>query len=40
MSDIREVSKNLAIKRWFPLDFAKILQGRHFMVDGPKTSKI
>ena len=33
MSDIREV---LAIKRWFPFNFAKTLQGRHFVVGGPK----
>ena len=28
--------KILAIKRWFPFNFAKILQGRHFVVGGPK----
>ena len=28
--------KILAIKRWFPFNFAKILQGRHFLVGGPK----
>ena len=26
----------LVIKRWFPFTFAKILQGRHFVVGGPK----
>ena len=31
--------KTLAIKRWFPFNFAKILQGRHSVVDGPKTFK-
>ena len=28
--------KILAIKRWFPFNFAKILQCRHFLVGGPK----
>ena len=32
--------KILAIKRWFPFNFAIILQGRHFVVDGPKNFKL
>ena len=32
--------KILAIKRWFLFDFAKILQGRHFLVGGPKNFKL
>ena len=32
--------KILAIKRWFPFNFAKILQGRHFVVGGPKNFKL
>ena len=32
--------KVLAIKRWFPFNFAKILQDRHFVVGGPKTFKL
>ena len=28
--------KILAIKRWFPFNFANILQGRHFVVGRPK----
>ena len=29
-----------AIKRWFLFSFAKILQGRHFAVAGPKNFKL
>ena len=32
--------KMLAIKRWFLFNFAKILQGRHFVVGGPKNFKL
>ena len=32
--------KILAIKRWFLFNFAKILQGRLFMVGGPKNFKL
>ena len=32
--------KILAIKRWFPFNFAKILQGRHFVVGGSKNFKL
>ena len=32
--------KILAIKRWYPFNFAKILQGRHFVVGGPKNFKL
>ena len=32
--------KILAIKRWFPFNFAKILQGRHFVKGGPKNFKL
>ena len=32
--------KILAIKRWFPFDFAKILQGHYFVVGGPKNFKL
>ena len=32
--------KMLAIKRWFPFNFEKILQGRHFVVGGPKNFKL
>ena len=32
--------KILGIKRWLPFNFAKILQGRHFVVGGPKTFKL
>ena len=32
--------KILAIKRWFPFNFAKILQDRHFVVGGPKDVKL
>ena len=32
--------KILAIKRWFPFNFAKILQGCHFVVGGPKNFKL
>ena len=32
--------KILAIKRWFPLNFAKMLQGRYFVVGGPKNHKL
>ena len=32
--------KILAIKRWFPFNFTKIVQGRHFVVDGPKNFKL
>ena len=32
--------KILFIKRWFPFYFAIILQGRHFVVDGPKNFKL
>ena len=32
--------KILAIKRWFPFNFAKILHGRHFVVGGPKIFKL
>ena len=32
--------KILAIKRWFPFNFAKILQGFHFVVGGPKNFKL
>ena len=38
MSDIR--LKILAIKRWFPFSFAKVLQGGHFVVGGPKNFKL
>ena len=31
--------KILAIKRWFPFNFVNILQGRHFVVVGPKNVK-
>ena len=30
----------LAIKRWFPFIFAKLLQGRHSVVGGPKNFKL
>ena len=30
----------LAIKKWFPFNFAKTLQGRHFVVGGPKNFKL
>ena len=32
--------KILAIKRWFPFNFAKTLQSRHFVVGGPKSFKL
>ena len=32
--------KILVIKRWFPFNFAKILQGRHFVVGRPKNLKV
>ena len=32
--------KILAIKRWFPFNFAKTLQGCHFVVGGPKSFKL
>ena len=32
--------KILAIKRWFPFNFAKILQVRHFVVGGQKNFKL
>ena len=32
--------KILAIKRWFPFNFAKTLQDRHFVVGGPKNFKL
>ena len=32
--------KILAIKRWFLFNFAKILQGRHFVVGGPNNFKL
>ena len=32
--------KILTIKRWFPFIFAKTLQGRHFVVGGPKNLKL
>ena len=32
--------KILVIKKWFPFNFAKILQGRHFVVGGPKDVKL
>ena len=32
--------KILAIKRWFPFNFANILQGRHFVVGGSKNFKL
>ena len=32
--------KILAIKRWFPFNFAIVLQGRHIVVGGPKTFKL
>ena len=32
--------KILVIKRWFLFNFAKILQGRHFVVGGPKNFKL
>ena len=32
--------KMLAIKRWFPFIFAKLLQGRHSVVGGPKNFKL
>ena len=31
--------KMLAIKRWFPFSFTKVLQGCHFVVGGPKNVK-
>ena len=31
--------KILPIKKWFPFNFAKYLQGRHFVVDRPKISR-
>ena len=39
MSDISWNFKTLAIKRWFPFNFAKVLEFRHFMVGGPKIFK-
>ena len=30
----------LAIKRWFTFNFTKNLQGRYFVVDGPKNFKL
>ena len=32
--------KMLAIKKWFLFNFAKILQGHHFVVGGPKNFKL
>ena len=32
--------KILVIKRWFPLNFAKILQGRNFVVGKSKNHKL
>ena len=32
--------KILAIKKWFLFNFAKILQGHHFVVGGPKNFKL
>ena len=32
--------KTMAIKRWFPFNVTIILQGRHFVVDGPKNFKL
>ena len=41
MSDIREVWKYWPLKDgWFLFSFAKILQGRHFVVSGPKNFKL
>ena len=42
MSDICESCKYdfKVIKRWFPFDFAKILQGRHFVLGAPKNFKL
>ena len=30
----------MAIKRWFLVNFVKVLQGHHFVVGGPKTFKL
>ena len=32
--------KILAIKRWLPFNFPQILQGRHFVVGGPKDFRL
>ena len=32
--------KILVVKRWFPFNFTKTLQGRHFVVGGPKSFKL
>ena len=32
--------KLLAIKRWFPFNFANVLLGCHFLVGGPKDLKL
>ena len=32
--------ENLAIKMWFPFNFAKNLKNRHFVVGGPKNLKL
>ena len=45
MSDICQNIENislkiLAIKRWFLVNFVKLLLGRHFVVGGPKTFKL
>ena len=32
--------KILAIKRWFPFNFTKILQGRHFVMGEPENFKL
>ena len=32
--------KLLAIKKWFPFKFTKNLQGRHFVVGGPKSFEL
>ena len=37
MSDILKI---LVIKRWFPFNFAKILQGRNFVVGKSKNHKL
>ena len=34
------ILKVLAIKRWFTFNFAKILQGRHFVVGEPENVKL
>ena len=40
MSDIFQNLEKLAIKMWFPLNFAKNLKDRHFVVGESKTFKL